>query len=171
MGLLLRLGAGLLARILAVVMAVAAAQAPVYYDQYLQALAGVRQEAGVRYQELEREAAALQLSVEEFIVRHEVNGDAVFQASGRIHRNTLERYRRFDAAYRALSTADAWHKPVQLVREFDPDIQAIVRFKPALTLSREVLVWALCGVLAAWLISGSLGWLLQPSRRSTLRQL
>ena len=171
MDLLLRLGAGLLARILAVLMAVAAAQAPVYYDQYLQALAGVRQEAEVRYQELLREATALQLSVEEFIVRHEVNGDAVFQASGRIHRTTLERYQRFDAAYRALSSADAWHKPVQLAREFDPDIQAIVQFKPALTLSREALVWALCGVLAAWLISGTLGWLLQPSRRQALQRL
>ena len=163
MGLLLRLGAGLLARILAVVMAVAAAQAPVYYDQY--------QEAEVRYRELQAEANALQLSVEEFIVRHEVNGDAVFQASGRIHRTTLERYQRFDTAYRALSTADAWHKPVQLMREFDPEIQAIVEFKPALALSREALVWALCGLLAAWLISGTLGWLLQPSRRQALRQL
>lgn len=171
MGLLLRLGGGFLNRLLAVVMAVMAAQVPVYYGQYLQTLGGVRLEAEARYLELRREAAAVQLEVEDFVLRHERSPDRVFQASGRIHRSTLQRYQRFDASYRALSTADIWHKPLLLARQFDPAIHAAVRFTPGLPLHPEGLGWALCGVLLAGLCSSLLGFLLVPNRRAIAGRL
>ena len=168
---LARLCTGFLDRMLAVVLAIAAAQAPVYLDQYTHVLAGVRLEASIRYEELVREASALQLSVEAFVQRHEQNTDPVFQASGRIHRTTLERYRRFDAHYRALEEASAWRRPVVLAGQFDPDIHAAVRFTPGLPLSTEGLAYALAGVLLAGLISGILGWLFVPQRRQALGRL
>lgn len=158
-------------RVLAVVLALGAAQAPVYLDQYTHVLAGVRLEATTRYQELVREAGALQLDVEAFVQRHEQNGDPVFQASGRIHRTTLERYQRFETSYRELTAASAWQWPLVLARQFDPDIHAAVRFTPGLPLSTEGLAYALAGVLLAGLISGTLGWLLAPQRRQALGRL
>lgn len=158
-------------RVLAVVLAIAAAQAPVYLDQYTHVLAGVRLEAATRYEELVREAGALQLGVETFVQRHEQNADPVFQASGRIHRTTLERYRRFETSYRALTEASAWRRAVVLARQFDPDIHAAVRFAPGLPLSTEGLAYAVAGVLLAGLISGTLGWLLAPQRRQALGRL
>lgn len=171
MSFLARFCTGFLDRLLAVVLALAAAQAPIYLDQYTQVLAGVRLEASTRYEELVREANALQLSVERFVQRHEQNADPVFQASGRIHRTTLERYRRFETSYRELTEASAWRRPVVLARQFDPQIHEALRFTPGLPLSTEGLVWALGGVLLAGLISGTLGWLFAPQRRQALGRL
>ncbi|ROH91005.1 DUF2937 family protein [Stagnimonas aquatica] len=163
---LAQLLAGLLDRILAVVLAITAAQAPIYYAQYLQVLSGVRLEAEARYLELQREAQQLHMSVEAFVTRHEANADPAFQASGRIHRSTLSRYRQYDAAWQALSSASADQKPARLWRHFDPRIHAAVRFTPGLPLNREGLVWAGIGLLLAWLLASLGRWLLLPSPRS-----
>ena len=108
---LLQLFAGLLDRVLAVVLAITAAQAPIYYAQYSQVLAGVRLEAEARYLELQQEARRLHMSVEAFVTRHEASGEPTFQASGRIHRNTLTRYRLYDTAFQALRSASPTQKP------------------------------------------------------------
>lgn len=159
-----RLFSGLLSRIFAVVLAVSAVQLPVYYAQYLQTLGGARQEASLRYQQLLSEAQSLQLTVEEFVVRHEQNGDPVFQASGRIHRSTLARYLRLDTAWRALTSATALQKPAMLLRFHDPDVAAGLRFSPGLLLTPEAGAYALAGIVLAWLLSTLFGALLLPAR-------
>lgn len=171
MDFLFRLFTGFLDRLLAVTLAVAAAQAPVYYAQYLQTLAGVRQEATARYHELQQEAAALRLDVEAFVQRHEQNADPVFQASGRIHRNTLARYQRFERSWQALNAADVWHRPLVMVRHFDPEIDQAVRFRPGLPLDLEGLGWAVAGLLLAGLLSALAGALLRPRPRYRSGQL
>lgn len=161
---LARMFGGLLGRILAVVLAVTAAQLPVYYDQYLQTLAGAKQEAAIRYDELVREAGALQLGAEDFIVRHEENSDPVFQASGRLHRTTLDRFRKLDAAWQALSTATVFEKPLRLWRHYDAKLAEAVDFKPGLPLTLEAGGYALAGIAVAWMISALFGALLLPRR-------
>ena len=160
-----RLFGGLLSRIFAVVLAVSAVQLPVYYDQYLQTLGGARQEASLRYQELLREAQALQLTVEAFVVRHEQNSDPVFQASGRIHRSTLARYLRLNTAWQALSAAAVVQKPAMLLRFHDPDVAAGLRFSPGLLLTPEAGAYALAGIVLAWLLTTLLGALLLPGQQ------
>jgi hypothetical protein len=163
---LLQLFAGLLDRVLAVVLAITAAQAPLYYAQYTQVLAGVRLEAETRYLELQREAQRLQMSVEAFVTRHEASREPVFQASGRIHRNTLNRYRQYDAAWQALRSASPLQKPERLRRYYDQRIHAAVQFQPGLPLNTEGLVWAGIGLLLAWPLAALARWLLVPRRAS-----
>lgn len=165
MTMLARLFSGLSSRILAVVIAVSFAQFPVYYAQYLQTLAGARQEASLRYQELLREAGTLNLGAEDFIIRHEENSDPVFQASGRIHRSTLARFIKLDAAWQTLSAAPLLEKPMSLLRHFDRSIASAVRFTPGLPLTLEAACYALAGIVLAWLISLAFGALLLPTPR------
>ena len=169
MQLIARFLGGLTGRILAVVMAVAAAQFPVYYAQYLQTLAGARQEAGLRYEALVREAGAVNLNAQDFIVRHESNGDPVFQASGRLHRHTLSRFTALDAAFKALSTAGPLHKPAALARHFDRTLAPAVKFTPGIPFTLEAAGYGLAGLLLAWLVSAGFGAVLMPARRPVLR--
>ncbi len=165
MNVLARLFGGLLGRVMAVVLAVGAAQLPVYYAQYVQTLDGVRAEAASRYQELLREAGTLSLGAEDFIVRHEENSDPVFQASGRIHRTTLARFTKLDAAWQALTAATVFEKPRALLRHFDRSVAAAVRFTPGVPLTLEAAAYALAGILLAWLISVLFGAMLLRSHR------
>jgi hypothetical protein len=157
---------GLLSRILAVALAVTAMQLPLYYAQYLQTLAGARQEAALRYDALVREAGALQLSAQDFIIRHESNGDPVFQASGRLHRATLDRFQKLDAAWQALSSATAIDKPRALAQHFDRQLAEAVDFKPSVPLSLEGAAYALAGIVLAWLVSSLFGLVLLPRRKA-----
>lgn len=166
MSFLARFFGGLTGRILAVVLAVGAAQFPVYYAQYLQTLTGARQEASLRYEELMREAGTLNLGAEDFIVRHEENSDPVFQASGRIHRSTLARFQKLDAAWQALSNATVFEKPLALLKHFDRQLAEVVRFTPGVPLTLEAGAYALIGIVLAWLISALFGSLLLPPRHT-----
>ena len=157
MNLLARFLGGISERVLAVVLAVAALQFPVYYLAYGNTLAGAQMEAASRYEELRAEAQTLHLGVEDFIRRHEDNADAVFQASGRIHRNTVQRYQRYTAMQEALRGATVWEKPLALARNFDPALHAATRFEPGLPLTLEAAAYALAGLLLAWALSGSIG--------------
>ncbi len=162
MSFLARFFGGLTGRILAVLLAVSAAQFPVYYAQYLQTLTGARQEASLRYDQLTREAGVLNLGAEDFIVRHEENSDPVFQASGRIHRTTLARFNKLDAAWKALNTASVFEKPLILFKHFDRQLAEAVRFTPGLPLTPEAAAYAFGGIVLAWLISVLCGALLMP---------
>ena len=163
---LTRLFGGFASRVLAVALAVSAAQFPVYYTQYLQTLAGARQEASLRYAELLSEAGALNLGAEDSIVRHEENSDPVFQSSGRIHRTTLLRYQKLDAAWQALSGASGFERPLVLPRHFDRQLAQAVRFTPGLPLTLEAGAYALAGLLTAWLLSAITGALVMPKPRT-----
>jgi len=154
MNLFARFLGGVGERVIAVVFALAAAQFPVYYLAYANTLAGVRLEAETRYQELQREAAVLQLDIEDFIQRHEDNADEVFQASGRIHRTTLQRYRHYVAMDDALQTAAPWQRPLVLAQNFDRGLHEATHFEPGLPLTAEAGAYALAGVLLAWLLTG-----------------
>lgn len=164
MNLVVRLLAGLSSRVFAVVLALCAAQFPVWYGAYSNALSGARLEAQARYEELLREAAALRMSVEQFIERHESNGDPVFQASGRMHRTTVERFRRWSAMERALVEARGWERPLALFDNFDRDLARVTRFEPGLPLTAEGAAWAFAGLLLAWSLGALLGLLLLPRR-------
>lgn len=158
---------GLSERIVAVLVALAVAQFPLYYVAYANTLSGAQLEAEARYHELEREAALLRLNVEEFIQHHETNADSVFQASGRIHRTTLEHYQRYTAMSAALRAALPWQKPMTLARNFDRQLYDATHFEPGVPLSVEGAIYALAGLLLAWLLAALTRLGLKPRRSRT----
>ncbi|HUP92669.1 MAG TPA: DUF2937 family protein [Solimonas sp.] len=165
-----RLLGGLGERIAAVVLALSAAQFPVYYTAYSNTLAGARVEAEARYLELQREAAALDLSVQAFIEHHEQSPDGVFQASGRMHRTTLEHFLRYTSMEQALRDANAWERPLALAKNFDRALAEATHFEPGLPLSAEGAAYAFAGLLLAWVLTALVGAVLGPRRpRPALR--
>jgi hypothetical protein len=155
----------LLDRVFGVVLAVGAAQFPLYYAQYADTLAGAQSEAQARYLELERAAAAQQLSVDQFIEHHEDNGDAVFRASGEIHRTTVSRFRTLDSSLRQVRGAQVWEKPLVLARVYDRQVAQVLRFQPGLPLSGEGFIYALLGLLLATLLSALVRAMFRKRRR------
>lgn len=166
---LLRAFGHLLDRILVVLLALGAAQFPMYYAQYVDTLAGAQSEAQVRYRELERAAADVQLSVDQFIERHAGNPDAAIRESAQIHRNTVTRFRRFDRALTRLRDAPAWQKPLALTEVYDRQIAQATKFTPGLPLTMEGLIYGFVGLLVAAL-SGALVRALYRSSRPLPRR-
>lgn len=155
---LLRAFGHLFDRIFIVVFALAAAQFPMFYAQYTNTVAGAEAEAHARYDELERSAAQVQLSVDQFIEHHRDSNDPAFHASGEIHRNTVTRYRRLEAVLGRLRTAQPWEKPVVIAQVWDREIVTATRFEPGLPLTTEGLIYGLAGlILAALLGAGTRG--------------
>ncbi|HVT34037.1 MAG TPA: DUF2937 family protein [Nevskiaceae bacterium] len=155
---------GLAERVAAVALALTLAQFPVYYDAYLNTVAGARAEAEARLHELEREAAGVQMSVEAFIAHHEASADPAFAASGRMHRTTLEHYRHYSGLEHAMSAAPVWQKPLVLAQNFEPALHQATHFTPAVPLTPEALIYAALGLLLAWLTASLLA---RPFRRRT----
>lgn len=155
----------LLDRSLVVILALGCAQFPLFYEQYLDTLAGAHSEAEVRYRELERSAATLRLSIDQFIERHQDNADPVFRASGDIHRNTVARYRRFDAALTQMRGAAPWGKPVALAQFYDPQIAGAMRFEPGVPLTAEGLAYGFAGLLLAAMLGAGTRALFGHARR------
>lgn len=143
-------------RVAGLLLALAALQFPVYYAAYANVVAGAQAEAQARYEELTTEAARVGLTVEDFVRRHEGNGDEVFQASGRIHRTTLDHYRRYGVIQAALEQAVAWRKPLVLAQNWERELAQAVRFQPGLPLTTEAALYALAGLLAGWMLGALL---------------
>ena len=156
MRILMRFLGGMSERIFAVVLAISAAQFPIYYAAYSNVVAGAKAEAQSRYEELVREASALQLDVEAFVRRHEGSDDAVFRASGRIHRTTLDRFRHFDAMNAALRETPAWRRPMTLFENYEQPLNSAMHFEPGLPLTAEGGIYALIGLALAWLFTAIL---------------
>ncbi len=142
----------LIDRVFIVLVALAAAQFPMFYAQYANTVAGAEAEAHARYEELQRSAAQVQLTVDQFIEHHRGSSDAAFQASGEIHRSTVTRFRRLEAALGRLRSAQPWEKPVVLAQVWDRDLFAATRLQPGLPLTTEGLLYGLAGLILAALL-------------------
>src|SRR5581483_7002837 len=139
---LLRAVGHLIDRVFIVAVAIAAAQFPLFYADYANTLAGATAEAKTRYDELERAADRQHLSVDAFIEHHNASGDPAIRESGEIHRTTVTRYKRLQAALDDLRSAPIWRKPVVLAQHWDPAIFQAIRFEPGLPMTSEGVI---CG--------------------------
>ena len=142
----------LIDRVFIVAVAIAAAQFPLFYADYANTLAGATAEARIRYDELERAADRQHLSVDGFIEHHISNSDPAIRESGEIHRNTVTRYKRLQAALDDFRSAPIWRKPVVIAQRWDPAIYQATRFEPGLPMTSEGLICGFAGLLLAALL-------------------
>lgn len=143
-------------RVLCAAFALVLAQFPVYVNQYIDVLSGARMEATKAYQALEAEAQRLNIDVERFVRHHEESNDSIFQASGRLHRRTIQRYKSLNEAFDALTTASIWQKPLVWRKYFDPDINQAIQFEWGVPFNTEGAVYALVGLMLGLILSLSL---------------
>jgi hypothetical protein len=142
----------LIDRVFIVAFAIASAQFPIFYGQYANTLAGATAEAQARYSELERAANRVHLTIDGFIERHNSSPDPAIQESGEIHRNTVTRYKKLQAALDDVRSAPFWRKPVVVAQRWDPEIFQATAFEPGLPMTSEGLIYGFAGLLLAALL-------------------
>ena len=153
-----------LSNALAVVLAAALCQFPVYFNQYLNVLSGATTESTKVYQDIQKAAAQSNKTVEAFIAKHLGDSDLDFKNSGKVMDNAVKRYEGYKIAFEALESADFWSKPFRFVKYWDKDLAQAVKFQAGIPANTEGLAYALLGVLVSVILTFAVEKIIRPKR-------
>jgi hypothetical protein len=143
---------GLADRVMALAGAIALAQFPQYFAQYIQRLGGHLDEARRSVSQYQNVAASYNLSLHEYINIHLTSGNKIFAATGKLISGLVERLQHLETAFRALRGSTPWNRWWVFLRVMDPGIarRTWENFTPGIPTTAEALVYALIGLLAGW---------------------
>lgn len=143
---------GLLDRVVCVLGAVCAAQAPEFFQQYLQRLGGHLDEARRQLAAFEAAARAAGKSWSQFVADTTANSDAGLAHLGSTMAATADRVDHLAAAQAALLDASVWSRPLAFLGHLDGEIArgTAAVFKPAVPTTVEGLVYAGLGLAVAF---------------------
>ncbi|MDW7740468.1 MAG: DUF2937 family protein [Bacillota bacterium] len=143
---------GILDRVSTVIGAVALSQFPQFFGQYMQRLGGHLDEARRALNEYIEAAAALNLTLEEYIHEHLSSGSEIFRSSGEVIQRLVERVNSLEQAYSALQDSTIYNRWLIFLREVDWSIAAGTweNFTPGVPTTAEGLTYALAGLLIGW---------------------
>ncbi len=146
---------GFLDRLVCVFGAVFAAQAPEFFQQYLQRLGGHLAEVRRQLAAFESAAQAAGKSWPEFVADTTANADPGLAQLGHAMAATADRAEHLAGAHTAMLEASVWTRPWAFLAHFDAEIaQATAAvYKPAVPTTLESAVYAAVGLalaFAAW---------------------
>lgn len=129
---------------IAILLGLAAAQAPEFAQQYRQRLGGALVELDAIVNDFTMDAVKAGLEPDAAARRLAANADSLAQARGRAMLDTIARRDRLAEQFRQMRKAGPLGRLVVLAQAFDPAVArgAWSLFEPALPLSREALVAA-----------------------------
>jgi hypothetical protein len=148
----LRVLNGLVDRVLALVGAIAFAQFPQYFAQYIQRLGGHLDEARRSVSQYQNVAASYSMSLQEYINIHLTSGNKIFVSTGKVISGLVERLQHLESAFRALHDSTPWNRGWVFLREMDSEIarRTWENYTPGVPTTAEALVYALIGLLIGW---------------------
>lgn len=140
---------GLIDRALAVAGAAVFAQAPEFFQQYLQRLGGHLDEARRQLAAFEHTAAQAGLSLDQFIRQTAANADPAVARLADVMSAANARVEQLGHAYAALHDAGAWTRPIVFLRDLDHGIvrSTMHAFQPAMPVTLEGLCYAVAGMV------------------------
>ena len=146
---LLAAGEGLLDRLLCLVGAVVFAQAPEFFQQYLQRLGGRLDEARRQLEVFRDVASRSGLTLDGLAATAAASADPAVARLGGVVRDTGARVDSLATAEAAIRNASLFTRPFAFARHFDPAIAraTLSVFRPALPTTLEGAAYALCGML------------------------
>jgi hypothetical protein len=149
---LVRLGEGLVDRLLCVIGAASFTQVPEFIQQYLQRLGGHLEEARRQVEGFTKIASMSQLTPRELIERTAQNPDEAVARLSLVMREALERVEHLAAAEAAIRSASMWSRPFVFLAHLDPEIASATWaiYRPAMPTTVEGLVYAGFGILVIW---------------------
>jgi hypothetical protein len=170
----------LLDRVFAVVGAAAFSQAPEYIQQYMQRLGGHVDEARHQVELIEKAARASDLGLSQYLETFLYNTDPTFQRQGELLQHTMQRAAELKTDLDAIQHASVVAKPFVFLTKMDYDIAGatLAKFKPAVPLTPENLIYAMLGLLFGMavyhlVVKGPLHLIRpggrRPARRATVR--
>lgn len=145
-------------RAICLICAILFAQTPLYIEQYQHVLSGALAEARINYEDIEKRANELNMSVEKFIsYQFEASnlfaekGDTlrsrVFEETGKHLQESVARFEQYKISFEQLSTASLWERPLVFLQNKDENLLAALEFKPGLPFSEEGIVYIIVGLL------------------------
>ena len=134
-------------RIFSVLGAAIFSQIPNLILLYINTLSGALAESTRQVAAIQRQASLIGLTMEGFITQHLKSAQPAFKASGKIHQATLLRYQEYKGALHALNESEIWNRPFIFIQHLDFAILKAVKFKPAIPLNLEGLIYALIGII------------------------
>jgi hypothetical protein len=143
---------GLLDRATALLGALILAQFPQFYGQYLQRLGGHIDELRRTVEVYEQAAAALGVSLEQYIEEHLAAESEVITSSGEIILNLVGRLWQLESSFQALIQAAPLTRWLIFIRHADWAVarQCLYRFTPGVPTTFEGLIYAGAGLLLGW---------------------
>lgn len=149
-------------RAICLIFAVLFAQTPLYIEQYQHVLSGALAEARINYEDIEKRANVLNMSVEKFIsYQFEASnifaekGDTlrsrVFDETGKHLQESVIRYEQYKISFELLSTAALCERPFVFWQNKDENLLAALDFKPGLPFSEEGLAYVIVGLFVGLL--------------------
>lgn len=143
---------GFVDRAVCVLGAVFAAQAPEFFQQYLQRLGGHLAEARRHLAAFEQAAQAAGKSWTQFVADTLANPDAGLAKLGGTMRDTAERVADLTAAHAALLEASVWSRPWAFFTHLDGGIARATAaiYRPAVPTTAEGAVYAVIGMSLAF---------------------
>ena len=143
---------GFLDRLACVIGAVCAAQAPEFFQQYLQRLGGHLDEARRQLAGFEQAALAAGKPLDDFATDVVANPDPGLAKLGASIQDTIERVDELTAAQHALVDASVWTRPFAFLGHLQTDIAraTLQVFKPAVPTTMEGAFYAAVGVALAF---------------------
>jgi len=139
-------------RLVCVLGAVVCAQAPEFFQQYLQRLGGHLAEASRQLAAFEAAAKAAGKPWAQFVGDTLANSDAGLAQLGATMRDSASRVDDLAAAHAALLNASVWSRPWAFVSHFDVEIARATAaiFRPAVPTTTEGAVYAAIGMAVAF---------------------
>ncbi len=145
-------------RAICLIFAVLFAQTPLYIEQYQHVLSGALAEARINYEDIEKRASELNMSVEKFISyqfeasdmfaeKEDTLRSQVFEETGKHLQEGVMRYEQYKISFEQLSTAALWERPFIFWQNKDDKLLAALEFKPGLRFSQEGLAYVIAGLI------------------------
>lgn len=136
-------------RLAAVLGAFLFSQFPMFLQQYLQRLAGHRDELKHTLKMIEQASLSSGKTVQEYIAKFLVNPDPDILQQGQWLEQLFARSRHLDSAYGAIEHAPFYLKPWEFLIHFQPEIakSTFHSFQPGFTTTWEGISYALIGCL------------------------
>ena len=143
---------GIVDRVFTVLGAVTLSQFPQFYGQYMQRLGGHLDEARRSLDIYVQAASSLNLTLEEYIKEHLESDSDVFESTGEIIKDLVERVENLEQSYLALQDANIYNRFLVFFQEVDWEIAAGTwqNFMPGVPTTVEGLTYALAGLLIGW---------------------
>lgn len=138
------------------------AQFPAFFQQYLQRLGGMLDQARLDVARLLKDAHSQGQTLEAYLEELRATGSDAAAGTAARELARLDTVNTLEHAYNALTLSDPLERPLNFLRYFDPQIAAetLHAYQPAVPVTSEALIYGLLGMIIGLflLAGGETGW-------------
>ncbi len=130
------------------------AQFPAFFQQYLQRLGGMLDQARLDVARLIRDAQSQGQTLEAYLAELRATGSSAAAGTADRELARVDTVNDLESAYNALTLSEPLERPLNFARHFDPKVaeETLKAFEPAVPVTAEAMIYAGVGMLVALLL-------------------